>query len=229
MSDNESNPHALLLETTTRLSPGSSAGNFFAVKNHVDCENRVEATAVYKEAAGRLLQRGRGPSTTRPLAVFYNEAAGRRLQRGHGRLQRGSWPSTTTRPRPSTTRPLAVVYNEATAVYNEAARADHTTTARPRACRNENSEATGLPQREQRGHGPATTRTARPRACCNQNTRPRAFHNQNSEAARLLQPEHEATGRLLQPEQHQGVFKFNLIPREEERTPYVYQDTRLYS
>ena len=63
----------------------------------------------------------------------------------------------------------------------------------------------------------------------NQNTRPRAFHNQNSEAARLLQPEHEATGRLLQPEQHQGVFKFNLIPREEERTPYVYQDTRLYS
>ena len=114
-------------------------------------------SAVGHQGRWPLPDRGRGPSTTRPRAV-YNEA--------DGRLQRGRWPSTTTRPRPSTTRPTAV-YNEAdgrllqrgqpAAVYNK---------------------ATGL--RQQRGRGPAATRTARPRACCNQNTRPRAFHNQNS-------------------------------------------------
>ena len=77
----------------------------------------------------------------------YNEAEGR-LQHGRG---------------PSTTRPRAV--------YNKAARAGHmTTTTRPRE----------PVIRLQRGRGPAATGTARPRACCNQNTRPRAFHKQNS-------------------------------------------------
>ena len=91
---------------------------------------------------------------------------------------------------------------------NKAARAGYTTrtqghgpsttrTARPRACCNENSEATGLLQREQRGHGPSSaTRT----------TRPRGFvHNHNNARA---------------------TFKFNLISREEERTPRGCQDTR---
>ena len=79
---------------------------------------------------------------------------------------------------------------------NTRPRACYNQNTRPRACYNENSEATGLLQREQRGHGPAATRT----------TRPRAFaHNQNSARA---------------------TFKFNLISREEERTPRGCQDTR---
>jgi hypothetical protein len=102
---------------------------------------------------------------------------------------------------------------------NEAARAGPTTTTRPREPatqqqRDRESRTHNNNETARAGH----TTTARPRACCNQNTRPRAFYNQNN----------KATG-LLQPEQHQSVLKFSLIPREEERTPYVYQDTRLHS
>ena len=136
MSDNESNPHALLLETTTRLSPGSSAGNFFAVKNHVDCENRVEATAVYKEAAGRLLQRGRGPSTTRPTAI-YNETERAVVDN-----------ETETAIYNETDR--AVYYNETeTAIYNTA---EGRLPTREATCLLPTREATGLlPTREATG------------------------------------------------------------------------------
>ena len=110
----------------------------------------------YKEATGPFENNEATIIYNETETAIYNETATAIYNEAEGRLQRGRWPSSTTRPLavyyneatavykeaagrllqrgrgPSTTRPLAVVYNEATAVYNEAARADHTTTTRPR-------------------------------------------------------------------------------------------------
>jgi len=97
----------------------------------------------YNEAEGRL-QHGRGPSTTRPRAV-YNKAA----RAGHM--------TTTTRPREPVIR-LQQGHGPST-------------TARPRACCNWNSEAAGLLQPEHKAAGlPQTEQRAE---CCNSEPRNR--------------------------------------------------------